>query len=319
MKLLTTSLLAITISTSVFARENIQVAGSSTVLPYATIVAESFGENFGFMPPIVEGGGSGAGRAKLCSGVGENTIDIANSSSRMKEDEWAACEEVIGDITEVRIGYDGIVFASNVDALNIDDFTPMHLWLALHEDSTATTWSEVDPSFPDINILVFIPGTKHGTREVFDIKIMEEGCRQALGLEELTDEQEESCINVRADSAVVNIDGDYTETLARLDTDRTGLGVFGYSFYQNNMADLEVSSINGVVPSTDTISDGSYPVSRPLYFYVKNAHLDVIPGLKEYIQFFVSDDMAGPDGVLSEYGLVADPELEKTQELLNNL
>lgn len=319
MKLLTTSLLAISVSTAAFARDNIQITGSSTVLPYATIVAESFGENFDFTPPVVEGGGSGAGRAKLCEGIGENTVDIANSSSRMKEDEWAACEAVIGEITEVRIGYDGIVFASNLDVLNIDNLTPLQLWTALHVDSTAMTWNDIDPSFPEIDILVFIPGTKHGTREVFDIEIMEAGCKEALAVEELTDEQIDTCVEVRTDSRAIDIDGDYSETLSRLAADQNGMGVFGYSFFQNNTATLQVTSINGVTPAIETIADGSYPVSRPLYFYVKNAHLETIPGLREYIQFFVSDEMAGPGGILFEYGLVPDPELSVTQELMNNL
>lgn len=299
------------------ARDQIQITGSSTVLPYATIVAEAFGENFDFPTPVVEGGGSGAGRKKLCEGVGENTVDIANSSSKMKDEEWAKCEEAIGVITEVRIGYDGIVFASNIDKLNIDDLTPLQLYSALHESSTAKLWSEVDHTLPEVEILVFIPGTKHGTREVFDVKVMEEGCKAALGIDKLDDDQKKTCHSVRNDGLAVDIDGDYTETLARLDANPTGLGVFGLSFYQNNTNKLEVATINGVVPSVETIASGDYPVSRPLYFYVKNAHIGTIPGLKEYIEFFVSDDMAGEQGALASYGLVPDPELASTQELVN--
>jgi phosphate transport system substrate-binding protein len=299
------------------ARDQIQITGSSTVLPYATIVAESFGENFDFPSPVVEGGGSGAGRKKLCEGVGENTVDIANSSSKMKDEEWAKCEEAIGTITEVRIGYDGIVFASNIGKLNIDDLTPLQLYSALHESSTAKLWSDVDPALPQTEILAFIPGTKHGTREVFDVKVMEEGCKVALGVEKLDDEQKKTCHAVRTDGLAVDIDGDYTETLARLDANPTGLGVFGLSFYQNNTNKLQVATINGVVPSVETIASGDYPVSRPLFFYVKNAHIGTIPGLKEYIEFFVSDDMAGEGGALASYGLVPDPELAVTQELVN--
>ena len=306
-------------ATQSFARDNVQITGSSTVLPYATIVAEAFGENFDFPAPVVEGGGSGAGRQRLCEGVGENTVDIANSSSKMKEEEWAACEAVIGEITEVRIGYDGSVFASNIDTLNIDNLTPLQLYNALHESSTATVWSDVDPAFPSTDILVFIPGTKHGTREVFDVEVMLEGCKQHLGVESLNDEQKSICANIRTDGVAVDIDGDYTETLARLDASNGAIGVFGLSFYQNNTAKLEVSTINGVFPSVETIASGEYPISRPLYFYVKNAHLGVVPGLKEYIEFFVSDDMAGPDGALAEYGLVPDPELAATQEMVSGL
>lgn len=305
--------LALAVASAAFARDNVQVTGSSTVLPYATIVAEAFGENFDFPTPVVEGGGSGAGRKKLCEGTGETTVDIANSSSKMKEEEWTACEAVIGKVTEVRIGYDGIVFASNIDKLGIEDLTPVHLYNALHESSTAKLWSDIDPALPAIDILAFIPGTKHGTREVFDVKVMEAGCKEVLGVEKLDDDQKKACHAVRTDGVAVDIDGDYTETLARLDANPTALGVFGLSFYQNNTNKLEVTTVNGVFPSVETIASGDYPISRPLFFYVKNAHLGVIPGLKEYVEFFVSDEMAGPDGALAQYGLVPDPELATTQ------
>ena len=312
--LLTVAAVVALTATTAFARDNVQVTGSSTVLPYATIVAESFGENFDFQTPVVEGGGSGAGRKKLCEGTGENTVDIANSSSKMKDEEWTKCEEVVGKITEVRIGYDGIVFASNIDKLNIDDLTVAQLYTALHAESTAKLWSDVDPALPAVEILAYIPGTKHGTREVFDVKVMEDGCKAVLGVEKLDDDQKKACVKVRTDGAAVDIDGDYTETLARLAANQTSLGVFGLSFYQNNTDKLEVATVSGVFPSVETISSGDYPISRPLYFYVKDAHLEVIPGLREYVQFFVSDEMAGPDGALAQYGLVPDPELAATQE-----
>jgi phosphate transport system substrate-binding protein len=319
MKALFTAILAVTMVTTAHARDQIQVTGSSTVLPYATIVAEAFGENFEFPSPVVEGGGSGAGRKKLCEGTGENTVDIANSSSKMKDEEWAKCEAAIGKITEVRFGYDGIVFASNIGQLNIKDLTVLQLYTALHESSTAKLWSDIDPALPEVEILAYIPGTKHGTREVFDVKVMEAGCKEALGVEKLDDDQKKACVKVRTDGASVDIDGDYTETLARLDANKTALGVFGLSFYQNNTDKLEVATVSGVAPSVETISSGNYPISRPLYFYVKNAHIGVIPGLKEYVEFFLSDDMAGPDGALAQYGLVPDPELVKTQEEASGL
>ena len=319
MKLLLTTTFILASASMTFARDNVQVTGSSTVLPYATIVAEAFGENFDFPSPVVEGGGSGAGRKKLCEGIGENTVDIANSSSKMKDEEWAKCEEVIGKITEVRIGYDGIVFASNIGQLGIKDLTVAQLYTALHADSTAKLWSDVDPSLPAVEILAYIPGTKHGTREVFDVKVMEAGCKEVLDVEKLDDDQKKACVNVRTDGASVDIDGDYTETLARLDANKTSLGVFGLSFYQNNTDKLEVTTVSGVAPSVETISSGDYPISRPLYFYVKNAHISVIPGLKEYVEFFVSDEMAGPDGPLASYGLVPDPELAATQAIAADL
>lgn len=326
------AIVAATASVSL-ARDNIQIAGSSTVLPYATIVAEAFGENFDFPTPVVEGGGSGGGRKKLCEGVGENTIDIANSSSRISQSDIDTCAaNGVSEVMEVRIGYDGIVFASDI---NGPDFalTPGIVYGALAANvakdgaitaNAAKTWADVDGSLPAQNILAFIPGTKHGTREVFDIKLMEDGCKAtgaydlffAAAAGEEADKKKEAtskCHEVRKDGASVDIDGDYTETLARIDANKTAIGVFGLSFYQNNTDKLKVATIDGKTASVESIASGDYPVSRPLYFYVKKAHLGVIPGLKEYIEFFVSDDMAGPDGPLADYGLVSDPELAATQ------
>ncbi|SOE18073.1 phosphate ABC transporter substrate-binding protein (PhoT family) [Hoeflea halophila] len=312
------------------ARDQIQIAGSSTVLPYASIVAEAFGENFSFPTPVVESGGSGAGRKKLCEGVGENTIDIANSSSRIKQSDIDLCaSNGVTEIQEVRIGYDGIVFASDINGETFA-FTPADWYNALAAkvmkdgalvDNTARTWADVNPDLPDQDILAFIPGTKHGTREVFDEKVLEAGC-EATGAEEAFkaagDEKAEGCIALRTDGASVDIDGDYTETLARIDANKNAIGVFGLSFYENNTDKLQVATMSGVNPSTESIASGEYPISRPLYFYVKNAHLGVIPGLQEYIEFFVSDEIAGPDGPLAAYGLVSDPELAKTQEKVAN-
>jgi phosphate transport system substrate-binding protein len=310
------------------ARDQIQIAGSSTVLPYATIVAEAFGENFDFPTPVVEGGGSGAGRKKLCEGVGENTIDIANSSSRIKQSDLDNCaSNGVDGVMEVRIGYDGIVFASDINGAEFA-FTPSDWYNALAAkvmvngalvDNPNKTWADVNGALPAQDILAFIPGTKHGTREVFDVKVLEAGC-EATGAEEAFkaagDEKAKGCLALRTDGVSVDIDGDYTETLSRLDANKNAIGVFGLSFYQNNTDKLRVATMEGVVPSTESIASGEYPVSRPLYFYVKLAHLGVIPGMREYVQFFVSDDMAGPNGPLAEYGLVSDPELAATQAMV---
>lgn len=324
--LLTAAAVVALTTTGAFARDNVQVTGSSTVLPYATIVAEAFGENFDFTTPVVEGGGSGAGRKRLCEGVGPTTVDIANSSSKMKEEEWAACEAAVGEITEIRIGYDGIVFASRLENAGFGNLTPGQIYLAISANSTATNWNEIDPSLPDREILVFIPGTKHGTREVFDIKVMEDGCKAVGSYDYFLnlnggDKKAASaeCTKVRTDGVAIDIDGDYTETLARLEANQTGIGVFGLSFLLNNTATLYAATINGVTASTETVASGEYPISRPLFFYVKNAHIGVIPGLHEYITFFMSDEIAGPGGPLAEYGLVPDPALAETQAIIENL
>jgi phosphate transport system substrate-binding protein len=320
-------------ATSAAARDQVQITGSSTVLPYATIVAEAFGENFDFPTPVVEGGGSGAGRAKLCEGVGPNTVDIANSSSRISQRDLDTCAaNGVTEVMEVRFGYDGIVFASDVNGPAFA-FTPGDIYNALGEQvlvngalapNPHTQWSQFNPNLPAQDILVLSPGTKHGTREVFDTRVLLAGCEETGAMKAFMDggmdedAAEEACLKVRTDGRNVDIDGDYTETLQRLDNDKNAIGVFGLSFYQNNTDKLQVATMSGVVPSTETIASGEYPISRPLFFYVKNAHLDVIPGLKEYVEFFVSDDMAGPNGPLAAYGLVSDPELAATQEMVRN-
>ncbi|SDN33331.1 phosphate transport system substrate-binding protein [Lutimaribacter pacificus] len=328
---LTASALAIAAvsASAAHARDNVQVAGSSTVLPYASIVAEAFGENFDFPTPVVESGGSSAGLKRFCEGVGENSIDIANASRAIREKEIEACAaNGVTDIIEVRIGYDGIVFASQIDGPAFTAFEPADLYNALAPkvlkdgalvDNPYTTWAEFNADLPDVEISAFIPGTKHGTREVFEEKVLAVGCEitgafQAMidgGMSE--DDAEDACIAVRTDGKSVDIDGDYTETLARIDSNANGVGVFGLAFYENNTDKLKVATMSGIAPSTETIASGEYPVSRPLFFYVKKAHIGVIPGLKEYAEFFVSDEIAGPDGPLSEYGLVSDPELAQTQ------
>ena len=318
-KLIAAAAVALTATTAV-ARDQVHIAGSSTVLPYASIVAEAFGENFDFPTPIVEGGGSGAGRKRMCEGIGLNTIDIANSSSLMKEEQWETCEATIGEIAEVRIGYDGITFSTRLENTGFEDLTPEQIYRAISDTSTATTWADVDASLPNVAIKMFIPGTKHGTREVFEKKVMLAGCKAAgdynadLGKKAA----EKECFKVRTDGLSVDIDGDYTETLASLDSNPEGIGVFGLSFLLNNTDKLYAANINGVEPSTETIASGEYPVSRPLQFYVKLAHLEQVPGLREYVEFFVSDEIAGPDGPLAEYGLVSDPKLEATQEMVAN-
>ena len=316
------------------ARDQVQIAGSSTVLPYASIVAEAFGENTDFPTPVVESGGSSAGLKRFCEGVGENTIDVANASRKIREKEIKACAEAgVTDIIEVRIGYDGIVFASQKDGPAFTTFQPSDIFNALGGkvlkdgaivDNPYNKWSEFNADLPDVDIAAFIPGTKHGTREVFEDKVLLQGCEDTGAMKAMMDggmsedDAEDACIEVRADGKSVDIDGDYTETLARIDSNANGIGIFGLAFYENNTDKLKVATMGGVAPSTETISTGEYPVSRPLFFYVKKAHIGVIPGLKEYAQFFIADEIAGPSGPLANYGLVSDPELAAVQAAVAN-
>ena len=316
-------------ATAAAARDQVQVAGSSTVLPYASIVAEAFGANTDFPTPVVESGGSSAGLKRFCQGVGTEHTDVANASRKIRDKEIKACaENGVTDIIEVRIGYDGIVFASQIDGPAYTAFTQSDFFNALAPkvmvdgqlvDNPHTQWADFNADLPAADILAFIPGTKHGTREVFEEKVIAVGCEEtgamaammAAGMSE--DDAEDACLEVRTDGRSVDIDGDYTETLASIAANSNGIGVFGLAFYENNTDKLKVATMVGVAPSTQTIATGTYPVSRPLFFYVKKAHIGVIPGLKEYAQFFVSNELAGPTGPLANYGLVSDPELSATQ------
>ncbi|SDG85822.1 substrate-binding domain-containing protein [Pelagibacterium luteolum] len=301
-------------------RDTIQIAGSSTVLPFASIVAEEFGAVFPeFNTPVVGSGGTGGGFSQFCQGVGENTIDIANASRAINEGEREVCNSAgVNDIREIQFGFDGIVFAVTADK---EDFalTPAHIYQAIAAEvpvdgalvaNPYTNWSEIDSALPDQPIALAIPGTNHGTREVFDVNVVEAGCEE-VGLPEGA--SEDACTTLRQD-VVVEIAGDYTETLARLQSDGNTMGVFGLSFYDQNRDSLKVATVNGVEPSLETIAAGEYPVSRPLYFYVKGEHLGVIPGLQEYTEFFLSDAMIGAGGTLEGAGLIPQP-VETTEEV----
>jgi phosphate transport system substrate-binding protein len=321
-------MLAITISlitSFAFGANAIHIAGSSTVLPYATMVAENFGETYtNFLTPIVESGGTGAGFKEFCKGNGAETIDIANASRPMKDTEAAECAKNGIQYTEFMFGYDGIVFATTLGNVQIN-LTPELVRKALAEfvivdgkieANPYTNWNQIDSSLPDLAIKMYIPGEKHGTREVFEQKMLEVGCdkdgAKAAGI--TADQMAKFCVGVRKDGVAVSIDGDYTETLAHLNSEPTAIGVFGLYFYEQNTDKLEVFTVNGVAPSKETVADSSYAVSRPLFFYVKNSHVGSVPGLKEYVEFFLNDQMVGEEGVLVEAGLVPAPEEKLDQE-----
>ena len=304
------------------ARDQVQIAGSSTVLPFATVVAEQFGKQGKFKSPVVESGGSSAGLKKFCEGVGPSYIDIANSSREIKKAEIEACHKAgVTGIIEVRFGYDGIVLATPVGKPNFA-FEPKDIYLALAANvpvkgkltaNPYKTWDQVNPKFPKHKIIVYIPGEKHGTREVFEEKLMTVGCETFKEVAAITDKdaKKKACTQVRKDGLAVDIDGDYTETLARLKSEPDGVGVFGLSFYEQNVDKVQVATVNGVKPSVESVSEGQYPVSRPLFFYVKKSHLAAIPGLKNYVEFFLSEDMIGDDGMLAEKGLIPAPAKQR--------
>ncbi|WP_332065362.1 substrate-binding domain-containing protein [Bartonella sp. CB189] len=309
------------------ARDQIRIVGSSTVFPYQKIVAEIFGEVYpNFKVPVIESGGSGAGIKEFCRGVGRRTVDIVSASRAMKPSELQSCfESGVKDVEEIFIGYDGIVFATNINGPDWK-LQPADIYRALAaqvvmngklQQNKTSKWSEVNTTLPDWVIEAYIPGEKHGTREVFEEKLLALGCQTSGAVEVMKylgmDDKEihAACVSVRKDGKVINIDGDYSETFARLTSNKTGAGIFSLSFYENNSDKIKVAAINGFSPTVETISSGEYPVFRPLFFYVKKAHLDIISGLREYVSFFLSDQMIGPNGPLAEYGLVSASDKER--------
>ena len=241
------------------ARDTIQIAGSSTVLPFASIVAEEFGNTFPqYKTPVVGSGGSSGGLRQFCQGVGDNTIDIANSSRKIKDSEIESCNKAgVKKIQEIKIGYDGIVFASNSNKAAFK-LKPYHVFAALAEKMPAkgklianpyTRWNQIDKALPNEPITLVIPASNHGTREVFQEKMVTAGCEEYDYFKALDKEaREKACSTFRKDGRVVEIAGDYTETLARLKTSPSAVGVFGLSFYDQNRDRLRVATVNGVTP-----------------------------------------------------------------------
>nr|WP_314258355.1 substrate-binding domain-containing protein [uncultured Devosia sp.] len=314
-------------TTAAFAqsRDTIQIAGSSTVLPFASIVAEEFGAAFPeFNTPVVGSGGTGGGLKQFCEGVGENTIDIANASRAIKDSEREACVAAgVTDIREIQFGFDGIVFASSASGADFA-LTPVQVFKAIAAkvpvdgelvDNPYTTWDQIDASLPAQPIQLAIPGSNHGTREVFQEKVVTPGAEAAELPEGLSDEELEAVETTFRQDVVVEIAGDYTETLARLTSNPDTVGVFGLSFYEQNKDTLKVATVDGVTPSLETVAAGEYPVSRPLYFYVKGQHIGTIPGLQEYTEFFLSEGISGNGGTLEAAGLIPQPA-DKTAEVL---
>lgn len=313
-------------SFSVMARDNIQIAGSSTVLPFASIVAEEFGNAFPqFKTPVVGSGGSGGGLRQFCQGVGANTIDIANSSRPIKEGEVESCHKAgVKQIYEVKFGYDGIVFASRADK-GAFALTPKHVFAAAAAQvgkdgrlvaNPFTRWSQIDPALPDQEIVLVIPASNHGTREVFEEKVLHHGCESFAEIKSLDkDAQKAACSSLRQDGRIVEIAGDYTETLGRLDAQADAVGVFGLSFYEQNRDRLRVATVDGITPTLETVASGKYPVSRPLYFYVKGEHVGVVPGIEQYTEYFLNEQVSGSGSPLEAAGLIPLGDADREQVL----
>jgi phosphate transport system substrate-binding protein len=299
------------------ARDQIRIVGSSTVFPFATVVAENFGKTTGFKTPVIESTGSGGGLKLFCQGVGTEHPDFTNASRRIKKSEVELCaENGVTDITEIKIGYDGIVLA-NSKAAETYELTRKQIFMALAKqvpvdgklvDNPYTKWSQIDPSLPDVEIEVLGPPPTSGTRDAFVELVMREGAEQFPMLEALEKKP------FRAVSDSMREDGRFVEAgendnliVQKLEANPAALGIFGFSFLDQNADKVHGSVVDGTAPSFDAIADGSYPVSRSLFFYMKNAHVGVIPGMKEYVAEFTSEKAAGQEGYLTDKGLIPLP------------
>ncbi len=302
------------------ARDQINIVGSSTVYPFATVVAEKFGKSTAFKTPKIESTGSGGGLKLFCAGVGVSTPDITNSSRKIKSREVETCgKNGVGDVTEAKIGYDGIVL-SNSKAAAPMELTRREIFLALAREvpdpggaesfvaNPYTTWKDVNPALPDTKIEVLGPPPTSGTRDAFAELALEGGCKTFPWIKAMKKKDKKMyksyCHSVREDGHYIEAGENDNLIVQKLTANPNALGVFGFSFLDQNSDKVQGSVIDGVEPTFEAISDGSYPVSRPLYFYIKNAHLDAIPGIREFVAEFMSDKASGADGYLSEKGMI---------------
>jgi phosphate transport system substrate-binding protein len=315
---------AVSMSSQAMARDTINIVGSSTVFPFATTVAERFGNTTEFPTPKIESTGSGGGMKLFCAGVGVQQPDITNASRRMKVSEFEQCQENgVEDITEVKIGYDGIAIANSKKAPQLE-LSLRDVWLALAKDvpnpeggeelvpNPYETWKEVNPELPDVAIEVLGPPPTSGTRDAFAEIAMEGGCKTFDWIADIKGEDKSKyksiCRTVREDGAYVEAGENDNLIVQKLDRNADALGIFGFSFLDQNADKLQGTIIDGVEPTFDNIASGDYPVSRSLFFYVKNAHVGTIPGIQEYVTAFTSENAWGPDGYLIDKGLIPLPE-----------
>ncbi|KAF0674766.1 PstS family phosphate ABC transporter substrate-binding protein [Profundibacterium mesophilum] len=308
------------------ARDEIRIVGSSTVFPYTQAVAEQFANNTGAPSPIVESTGTGGGMKIFCGGIGESYPDITGASRAMKPSEYELCQQNgVTDISEALIGYDGLSIAiSRANEMEWDlTLEDIYLGLAAQvpvegewADNPYTRWTEINPDLPDVEILAYGPPPTSGTRDAFVELAMHAGCEELDFVKEGGfdgDWIKQNCSRMRQDGPFVEAGENDNLIVQRLDADPNAMGIFGYSFLYENLDRLKPVMINGVEPATETIADKSYPISRPLYFYVKNAHRGVIPNLDAFIEEYMSDDALEQGGYLAERGLVALGEDELTQ------
>ena len=329
--LLTASTIFLT-TTFAQARDQIRIVGSSTVYPFATVVAEKFGISSSFKTPVVESTGSGGGLKIFCQGIGPTHVDITNASRRIKSKEVKKCSENgITEITEVKVGYDGIVIANAKSSPQMK-LERKHIWLALGKNVMVNgaivpnphkTWKDVDASLPDQKIEVLGPPPTSGTRDAFAELALQGGCKKFPEIKAMKKADKKAfkklCHTVREDGVYIEAGENDNLIVAKLEGNPKALGVFGYSFLEQNKDKLQGAIVEGNPPTFENISSGKYPVSRSLYFYIKNAHVGKIPGIKEYIAEFTSEKAFGIGGYLQEKGLIPALDAERAEIRSNAL
>ena len=326
-KLFFLSLLNFVFIYTVTSRDQINVVGSSTVYPFSTVVAENFGNKTGIKVPKIESTGSGGGMKLFCKGLGTGHPDITNASRRIKKNEFNQCKENGIDVVEIKVGYDGIVIANSKKA-KLLNLTKRQIFLALAKqvpegnkeggslvDNPNKKWSDIDPNLPNKKIEVLGPPPTSGTRDAFNELAIEGGCKTFPKLKAIKKQDKKKykaiCRAVREDGAFIEAGENDNLIVQKLVENENAFGVFGFSFLIENEDKIQGSTVDGKAPTMETIADKSYGVSRPLYFYVKLAHVDVIPGIREFLEEYTSEDSWGPGGYLEERGMIPMPENER--------
>jgi phosphate transport system substrate-binding protein len=306
------------------ARDQIRIVGSSTVFPFSTAVAEAFGRQGKFKTPVVESTGTGGGMRLFCAGVGTGHPDMTNASRPMTKSEFESCNKNgVTDITEVKIGFDGIVIADKLGSAKMN-LSRKDIYLALAEkvplngglaENPYKTWAQVNPNLPNTKIEVIGPPPTSGTRDAFIELVMDFGCKDFPEIKAITDAKikAQACSKLREDGAYIEAGENDNLIIQKLNTSPEALGIFGYSFLDQNKDKVQGSQIEGVDSTFENISSGKFPISRSIFFYVKNAHVGVIPGIKEFVTEFVSEKAFGSDGYLTDKGLIPLPTADRAK------
>ncbi|WP_198262862.1 PstS family phosphate ABC transporter substrate-binding protein [sulfur-oxidizing endosymbiont of Gigantopelta aegis] len=330
LSLLATTAIMVSSINMVQARDQIRIVGSSTVYPFSSSVAEEFGATSKNPTPVVESTGSGGGMKLFCKGNGLNTPDITNASRRMKSKEFNMCEKNgVTDITEAVIGFDGIAIAQNKNNKSLE-LSKKHLLLAVAEEVPSKDgkslvknpykrWNQIDSNLPDREIIIYGPPTSSGTRDAFEDMIMKGQTKKMDVYTSLYKKDKKKnkgykkYHKVRQDGVYVPSGENDNLIVQKLSKNPAAIGIFGYSFLIENDDKVSAAKINGIVPTPETISSGKYPISRSLFFYTKNSHRKDVPAMDQYVAMFMKEDMIGPEGILSEIGLIPLPDDSRTK------